>query len=296
MRFSTKVMTLNAAVKGKRLNDIFEYMEQHNDEQAKLAKKEVKRFSIITVLIFLAIIVLFAYTMLLVDKEDKEYKKYPDGATIEKRGHISLYEDTFWYTDSNKKYEFDFEDYDIDNSYEPGEIILIYLDDNNNIVDIRHQSNESSINAAIKLGLMFFVAITVVLCHAFIGKKIYARNWELYLKWYEKEIEPYCYQENFEELVANKKYYDVTINDLNIDKQSMYKKYRNREIIYTLLFFVGAALIIYFYNKFNLTPKSWIGFGIIFIYVIFFGILIDNCKVEMHRIKTGYYDKKKEVQ
>ena len=78
----------------------------------------------------------------------------------------------------------------------------------------------------------------------------------------------------------------------NLEKQKLYMKYRNRNIFYLLLLVVCIIFTIFFYIKFDLNVNSWIGIGIIVIYVTVFYVLIDNCDVEMHRVKNGYYDNK----
>lgn len=292
MKFSTGALAASAAINMAGQKRILNYINNHTEKQAELARKEYKRFNLITILlIFLVILPLCIYTTISFTNS-LDNPVYPNGATKEILGHISLYEDTFWYTDSSQKYEFNFDDYNIDETYEPGENILIYLDDNNNIVSVAHETKDY--RSVINIILMLVVSVTLLLAHAFIGRKTYAKNWNLYVQWYEKEIEPYRYQDNFEEIIANKQYYDVTVDIKNLseDKQRLYKKYRNRNLLYSLLFVVCIALTIYFCNKFNLEPHSWLVTGIIIVYVIVFYLLIDDCDVEMHRIKTGYYDNK----
>lgn len=292
MKFSTGALAASAAINMAGQKRILNYINNHTEKQAELARKEYKRFNLITILlIFLVILPLCIYTTISFTNS-LDNPVYPNGATKKILGHISLYEDTFWYTDSSQKYEFNFDDYNIDETYEPGENILIYLDDNNNIVSVTHETKDY--RSVINIILMLVVSVTLLLAHAFIGRKTYAKNWNLYVQWYEKEIEPYRYQDNFEEIIANKQYYDVTVDIKNLseDKQRLYKKYRNRNLLYSLLFVVCIALTIYFCNKFNLEPHSWLVTGIIIVYVIVFYLLIDDCDVEMHRIKTGYYDNK----
>ena len=59
---------------------------------------------------------------------------------------------------------------------------------------------------------MYVIPIVLLLVPAFVGRNTYAKNWNLYVQWYEQEKEPYRYQTNFEDIVANKKYYDVIVN------------------------------------------------------------------------------------
>lgn len=263
---------------------ILDYIKENPDKQGLLAKKEFKRFNIITILIIFCIMLpLCLYTVLSITSD----KPYPLGASKEITGHISLYEDTFWYTDSSQKYVFNSNDYHLDDSYEPGEIILIYLNDNNDIVSIAHQSDDYSLG--IKVILMLAIPVILLMVHALVGRKTYARNWYLYVQWYDKEI---AYKSK--DKIEGKQYYDVTINlnDLDIDKLRLYKRYRSREIIYSLLLVGCIILTIYLCIKYDLNPYSWFILIGIIIYVIIFYILIDNCEVEMHRIKTGYYDKR----
>lgn len=292
MKFSTGTLAASAAINMAEQKRILNHINNHTERQAELARKEYRRFNLITILIIVLVMFpLCVYTIFSLTKSF-DNPDYPKGATKEISGHISLYEDTFWYTDSSQKYEFNFDDYNIDESYEPGENILIYLDDNNNIVSVAHKTEDYGL--FINIIVMFAVPIALLLAHAFVGRKTYAKNWNLYVQWYEKEIEPYRYQDNFEEIIANKQYYDVTVDikDLSEDKQRLYKKYRNKNILYSSLLVICIALTIYFCVKFDLNSYSWLITSIIIIYVLIFYILIDNCDVEMHRIKTSYYDNK----
>lgn len=191
-----------------RQKRILNFIDNHNEKQAQLAKKEYKRFNLIDLLIILLIVFPLCTYIVLSLTKSLYSNSYPNGATKEKVGYISLYQNTFRYTIGSKRYEFSFDDYNLDNSYEPGDNILISLDDNTNIVSIAHKTENYEL--FVNIILAFLVSIITLLIHAFIGKKIYAKNWYLYVKWYEKEIEPYYYQQNFEEIVANKQYYDVT--------------------------------------------------------------------------------------
>lgn len=288
-KFTKGVLAANTAMNLNNQKKILNQIDNDTSDIALKAKKEYKRFNLITLgIIFLVMIPLIVYTLVSF-MYSNDNPKYPDGATKQIIGHISLYEDTFWYTDSSQKYEFDFNDYNIDDSYESGENIYIYLDDNNNIVSVAHITEDYGM--VVKMILMFVIPIALLLFHALIGRKIYAKNWSLYCQWYEQEIEPYHYSPNFNEIRASKQYHDVTVNIKNLSEsnQKLYKKYRNKSIIYSLLLVLCIILTIYFCIKLNLNSHSFIVVGIIIIYVIVFYILIDNCDVEMHRIKTGYY-------
>jgi hypothetical protein len=292
MKFSTGALAASTAINMAEQKRILNHIDNIKSEMGAKAKKEYKRFNLITLgIIFFVMIPIIIYTLLSF-MNSIDNPKYPAGATNQIVGRISLYEDTFWYTDSSQKYEFNFDDYNIDDSYEPGESIYIYLDDFNNIVSVSNKTEDYGM--AVNMILMFVIPVVLLFLHALIGRKTYAKNWSLYSQWYEKEIEPYRFQPNFDEIVATKQYYDVTVNlkDLNEDKQKLYKKYRNKNIVYSLLLVVCIILTIYFYIKFEIKANSWIGTGIIVIYVIIFYNLIDNCDVEMHRIKSGYYDNK----
>ena len=127
MKFSTGALATNAAINMGQQKRILNYIEKNSDNQAEIAKKEYKRFNIITLLII--ILVMFPLCIYTISSftTSIDNSKYPTGATKKINGHISLYEDTFWYTDSIQKYEFKFEDYNIDDSYEPGNIFIFIL-------------------------------------------------------------------------------------------------------------------------------------------------------------------------
>lgn len=290
-KFTTGALAANTAKNLNKLKKILNYIDNDKSDMALKAKKEYKRLIFITFgIIIFVIIPLITYTMSsFINRIDSP--KYPDGATKQIVGRISMYKDTFWYTDSSQKYEFNFSDYNVDDSYERGESIYIYLDDKNNIVSVSHKTEDYEL--VINVILMFVIPIVLLLFHAFCGIKIYARNWSLYSRWYEEEIEPYRFQSNFNEIIATKQYYDVTVNikDLSEDKQKLYKKYRNKGIIYSMLLVLCIILTIYFVIKFNLNPHSRLVMGIIIIYVFVFYILIDKCDVEMKSIKREYRKK-----
>lgn len=290
-KFTTGALALNAAMNLKKQKKILKHIDNDKSEVALKAKKEYKRFNLITLgIIFLVMIPFIVYTMISF-MNSIDNPKYPNGATKQIVGRISLYDDTFWYTDSSQKYEFDFDEYDIDDSYERGESIYIYLDDNNNIISVSHKTEDYGL--VVNIILMFVIPIVLLLLHALIGRKTYAKNWNLYCQWYNQEIEPYRFNPNFNEILATKQYYDVTVNIKNLSesKQKLYRKYRNKNIIYSLLLVLCIALTIYFCIKLNLNSNSWLVIGIIIVYVLVFYILIDNCDAEMHRIKSGYYEK-----
>lgn len=290
-KYTTGALAINAIINLRKQKKILSHIDNDKSEIALKAKKEYKRFNLITLgIIFFVMIPFIGYTMRsFINSIDNP--KYPNGATKQIVGRISLYEDTFWYVDSSQKYEFNFSDYNIDNSYERGESIYIYLDDNNNIVSVSHKTEDYSL--IVNVVLMFIIPIILLLLHAFVGRKTYAKNWSLYCQWYDQEIEPYRFNPKFNEIIATKQYYDVSVNVKNLSesKQKLYKRYRNKNIIYSLLLVLCIVLTIYFCIKFDLNTHSWLVIGIIIIYVLIFYILIDNCDVEMHRIKSGYYEK-----
>lgn len=290
-KFTNGALAVSTAINLKKQKKILNHIDNDKSEIALKAKKEYKLFNHITFgIIFLVMIPLIVYNITtFINSIDNP--KYPNGATKQIVGRISLYEDTFWYTDSSQKYEFDFNDYNIDDSYERGESIYIYLDDNNNIVSVSHKTEDFRL--VINIILMFVIPIVLLFLHALVGRITYAKNWSLYCQWYEQEIEPYRFNPNFNEIIATKQYYDVSVNIKNLSelKQKLYKKYRNKNIIYSLLLVLCIILTIYFCIKLNLNSHSWLVIGIIIIYVLVFYILIDNCDVEMHRIKSGYYEK-----
>lgn len=290
MNNSTKILAASADANRKKQKRILDHMTFHSEDQAVLARKAYRRVNWITIaIIFLVMIPLILYTIYSLNQSFKP--DYPDGATQEVRGHISRYEDTFWYTDSSQKYEFDFETYGVDESFEPGEIILIYLDENNQVVSIAHEAEDYGLYA--KLILMYVIPVVLLMAHAFIGRKTYGKDWTLYCHWYEKEIEPYIFQPNFDEIIAEKKYYDVTVDvkDLNPEDQKLYKKYRNRNVVYYIMLLACIVATIYICITLELNPYSWLVIGGIVVYVALFYFLISDCDAKMEKIKSGYIRK-----
>lgn len=216
---------------------------------------------------------LIIYTLLIFNKKEI----LPEGAIKEISGHISLYEDTFWYTDGSHKHTFDFSDYNIDDSYKKGEIINIYLDKDNNVLEISHKKENYTLY--ISVILMYIVPIILLITHAILGRKTYGKNWYLYAEWYRKEIK------NNKDI--NKKYYKVIkeFKELSEEDKVLYKKYRNKSIIYSVLLLICIILTIYFCNKYNLNPYSLLILIIIIIYSVVFYLLINNCENKMREIK-----------
>lgn len=289
MKPSTFILASISSKNIKKNNRILNHTGNSNIQQAKLAKKEYKRLIIITILIILlSMIPVFESILLILNPN------YPPGATKEIYGQVSFTKDIFWYRIGKQKYEFYLDEYNIDDSYKPGEKFLIYLDDNNNIISFSHQTTDDITMLIINIFKMSIILIVLLTVNIILAKKFYAKNWVLYNLWYQKEIEPYRFQDNFREIVANKQYYDVTenIGKISPANRKLYNKYRNKAILYTLLFICCIGLTIYFGTEFDLNPNSWLLKAIIIIYVIVFLVLINNCDVEMSKIRYEDDDNK----
>ena len=214
-------------------------------------------------------------------------KDFPNGATKEVSGHISLYEDTFWYTDSSNKYEFDLDEYTSDTTFEKGEIIFIYLDDNNNVVSIAHRQDEGKevVTGALQ---MFIIPIILLLLHAFIGRKTYSKYWYLYVQWYRREIEPNIYKDNYDEIIKDKKFYDVTrkVKDLTQEEKKIYYSTIIKYIFLNTCFLLLIGLIIYIAIKFDINPNNGIFIAIITIFILIFYVLITKCEDKIEQVKN----------
>lgn len=289
MRFSDGVLVSSAAINLSEQAKVLDYIKRHPSKEGALAKKAyICSIIIIFSIIFLVMIPLFIYAFSQISNT-YENAVYPYGATKEVRGHISQYDKTFWYTDSSKKYEFDLDKYTDDNTFESGEIITVYLDDNSNVVGISHQNQHNDL--AFDISLVLIVPIMLLLLHAFISRKTYCKWWYLYLLWYQKEVEPYSFRRDFEENTSDKQFYNVMVDlkQLSVEEQKKYKKALFKNILYIILFFIGLFFIVYLCFIFDLNLSQWFVCAGVIIYTIIFYLLTNNCDVEMRRIKSGYY-------
>lgn len=285
MNISKWLMALNNVLNFKKIGNVLKYIEKHPSKEGQLAKKAYKRLVNITLLIiFLIMLPLCIYTILRINRGPI----YPDGATKRVIGHIGMHSDTFWYTDSSNKYTFDLNDYSYDENFEHGENILIYLDDNDNVISITHKKED--IGLIINVILMYLIPITLLLLHVIIGRKTYCKWWYLYTKWYQIEIEPYQSQINLDE---NKQYYDVefNINQLIHEDQILYRKIKNKNILYILMLLICIILTIYLCIKYNLDLQNYFVVIGIILYVIVFYILINNNDKKIEKIRSKYYKK-----
>ena len=118
-----KALALSTTINLEEQARILKYIKKHPSKEGKKAKNAYILSVIITLLIiFFVMIPLCIYNFKKIDNIANS-KDFPIGATKEVSGHISLYEDTFWYTDSSNKYEFDLDEYTSDTTFENGEII-----------------------------------------------------------------------------------------------------------------------------------------------------------------------------
>lgn len=287
-----KALALSTTINLEEQARILKYIKKHPSREGKKAKNAYILSVIITLLIiFLVMIPLCIYNFKKIDNIANS-KDFPSGATKEVSGHISLYEDTFWYTDSSNKYEFNLNEYTLDSSFEKGEIIRIYLDDNNNVISIAHEQDEGK-EIVVSTLIMFVIPISLLLIHAFVGRKTYSKYWYLYVQWYKKEIEPYLFSKNYEEIINNKKYYDVTVKvrDLKPEVKSKYKSTLSKYIILNILFLVFICIIIYFAIKFNIEVNNGLFIIGLSIVILIFYILINICEENLEQIKNGAENK-----
>lgn len=292
MKFTTGVLAVSSAINLSKVSKILNYIDKHPSKEGELAKKQFFRSMFITLLIIFVIFIPLCICTVLNITNTIDNPSYPDGATQQVMGHIARYEEKFWYTDSSQKYEFDLNEYTSDTRFEPGEMIEIYLDDNNHVISISHQNDHKE--WLVNIILMFAIPIVLLLLHAVIGKNTYCKMWSLYAQWYQQEIEPYSFQDNFEELIADKKFYDIRVNmkELSAQERRIYNKEKIKAIVYSVLLILCVILTIYICNKLKINPNSWFVLLAIIVYVGIFYVLIDSSEVEMHRIKTGYYKEK----
>ena len=282
-----KALALSTSVNLEEQARILKYIKKYPSKEGKKAKNAYILSVIITLLIiFLVMIPLCIYNLKNIDNIANS-KDFPNGATKEVSGHISLYEDTFWYTDSSNKYEFDLDEYTSDTTFEKGEIIFIYLDDNNNVVSIAHRQDEGKevVTGALQ---MFIIPIILLLLHAFIGRKTYSKYWYLYVQWYRREIEPNIYKDNYDEIIKDKKFYDVTrkVKDLTQEEKKIYYSTIIKYIFLNTCFLLLIGLIIYIAIKFDFNPNNGIFIAIITIFILIFYVLITKCEDKIEQVKN----------
>ena len=275
----------SAILNFKEQSKVLQYIKKYPSREGELAKKAYNSNIIITLAIFIIIIIPFIFYT--ISSIQNDINTNPYNASKEKSGRISLYEDTFWYTYDSQKYEFDLKEYNNGKTFEKGEVITIYMDDNNNIIAIDHQDDGSGIIG--KILLMFAVPIVLLLFHAIVGKLTYCKWWYYYVQWYKKEIEPYSYQENFEEIVSAKKYYNVILKykDFNSEAKKQYKKLMIKSTIYTLLIIIISAILVPIITEYDINTDSIIFYLIIASYVGPLSILVLINDEKMREIKTN---------
>ena len=282
-----KALALSTSVNLEEQARILKYIKKYPSKEGKKAKNAYILSVIITLLIiFLVMIPLCIYNLKNIDNIANS-KDFPNGATKEVSGHISLYEDTFWYTDSSNKYEFDLDEYTSDTTFEKGEIIFIYLDDNNNVVSIAHRQDEGK-EVVTGVLQMFIIPIILLLLHAFIGRKTYSKYWYLYVQWYRREIEPNIYKDNYDEIIKDKKFYDVTrkVKDLTQEEKKIYYSTIIKYIFLNTCFLLLIGLIIYIAIKFDINPNNGIFIAIITIFILIFYVLITKCEDKIEQVKN----------
>ena len=282
-----KALALSTSVNLEEQARILKYIKKYPSKEGKKAKNAYILSVIITLLIiFLVMIPLCIYNLKNIDNIANS-KDFPNGATKEVSGHISLYEDTFWYTDSSNKYEFDLDEYTSDTTFEKGEIIFIYLDDNNNVVSIAHRQDEGKEVVTGTLQ-MFIIHIILLILHAFIGRKTYSKYWYLYVQWYRREIEPNIYKDNYDEIIKDKKFYDVTrkVKDLTQEEKKIYYSTIIKYIFLNTCFLLLIGLIIYIAIKFDINPNNGIFIAIITIFILIFYVLITKCEDKIEQVKN----------
>ena len=283
-----KALALSTTINLEEQARILKYIKKHPSKEGKKAKNAyILSVIIILLIIFFVMIPLCIYNLKKIDNIANS-KDFPIGATKEVSGHISLYEDTFWYTDSSNKYEFNLNEYTLDRSFEKGEIIRIYLDDNNNVVSIAHRQDEGKEVVTGTLQ-MFIIPIILLLLHAFIGRKTYSKYWYLYVQWYRREIEPNIYKDNYDEIIKDKKFYDVTrkVKDLTQEEKKIYYSTIIKYIFLNTCFLLLIGLIIYIAIKFDINPNNGIFIAIITIFILIFYVLITKCEDKIEQVKNG---------
>lgn len=246
---------------------VLKFIDKHPSNQGKLAKKACTKILVIILLIIF--LVMFPLCMFTFQYFNSSH--LPDGASKEVRGHISKYENTFWYTDSSTKYEFDLDEYTEAQKYEKGAIIKIYLDDENNIVGFSDGKDIDKTNIR-NFAIMYLVPIILLLMHAFIGRKTYCKDWFLYLNWYRKEIAPYIYKDNFEEIVQNKEYYNIysDVKDLSVEDRKKYRILMFKLAIVDISIILYIIIAIYIFIKYNTNRVIFAIVTISYILLVYF--------------------------
>jgi len=283
------IRNINTAINMAKIQRVLNHIKMYPSKEGNLAQdgyNKLIKYNLLIIFLFMLPFIIFSTCFMMFRLDNP---KMPEGATRRIYGRIDLYDETFWYTDSSQKYEFNFDEYSIDKTYERGEQIYIYLNDNNEIVSVSHIKEDYF--SFVLLILSIILPVIVLLVNYIIARKTYAKWWYSYLEWYNHEIDSCKYSPDFESIKATKKYYNVIIpfNELTLEEQKHYKKYRNRYIIYSLLSVILFILIMYIIFKLELNVNAVIFTLGLFIYVIIFYILLDNCSVEIHRIRTGFY-------
>ena len=287
-----KVVLVNTAFNLKKIDRVLNYIDNHPSKQGEKAKKSYKKYLTTIIITIIVIAVISGFFIIKSIKKNQEKLSYlPEGATTRIVGHVSLYDDTFWYTKDSQKYEYKLNEYNVNKEKAKEKGIIIYLDDNNEAVSVDYDDKDVSVLQELKpliLGLVFIILGTIIYIHitrATIGKDFY-----LYSEWYSKEIDVYRFQPNFEEITANKEYHDMSFSPKKLDDK-LKRKYKMawiKNIIFILLAFLGPLIFVLIIFNYDIHINKWIFWVCMIIYIIFFYILCDNCEVNMHRIKNQY--------
>lgn len=290
-------MSLNNAIvaanTAKNLNFVLAVLNFISAYPSEEGKKAVKAFwgAVISSLaiIFFVMMPLVIGAVLYFDREPD----MPDGATYKKPAVASkVFEDQFGLRINGEIVKYKISDY-TDETFDKGENLHIYFNDNNEIVAI--ESQDDPLGMFLLFG-MLTIPITLLLGNALIGRNTYFKWWKLYCNWYVYEIAPLTSQSNFHELVKDKKYYNVLIKTSALvdEDKKLYKKYNGFAIaggigiVLSLIVAVVIDTLLKF--KFGLETNTK------FVWIVSIILVFALCFFTMHFDKKARETKEKYIK
>lgn len=274
--------TVSAGIQWGEITRVLKFIREHPSRQGNKAKKAFVRMLVIT----LAII---AFIMCPLSFYTFSYTKsphMPENAVRQIRGHISQYNDTFWYTENSQKFEFDRADYPDSQGYDNGEIVYLYFDAENHIIGFSDGKAQSRENMTLWIAL-YAVPIFLLLAHALLGRKFYCRDWFLYLNWYRREIEPHLFSPDYSELVAHKEYRNVFKDpkEMAPAERKTYRWLLLKMTVLGLSLIPFTALMIYLCITVNVSNDMIAFEGAILAYVLFVYLLSRRYERKLEQIR-----------
>ncbi len=178
--------------------------------------------------------------------------------------------------------------------YLPGDRLYVFVGAAGDVVSVAPRTNSiiDDLKIAVLIIIVLVLPIAIVIFHVVRGFKKSGGDWFLYLQWYKVEIEPHEDKVDFEEIVAQKQFFNITtdINSYEEEDKRVYKKNRNIVVIYTALWLLLLIVFsLYFYDN----GMSIAGYVILTGITVAYMSLATISSKKMAKIKQKYIKRKK---